>query len=68
MKKRVIKFHYNSPVVLSFALISLSGGAFTLEAFMAGAVLNAVPGIILQIILVPPIVMILKKAGFIAND
>ena len=53
---------------VSFVLISASGGAFTFEAFMAGALLNAVPGIILQIVLVPPIIMLLKKAGFIAND
>jgi len=31
MKKRVIKFHYNSPVVLSFALISL--GVLALDYF-----------------------------------
>lgn len=34
MKKRVIKFHYNSPVVLSFALISLA--ALVLSFFTDG--------------------------------
>ena len=41
----------------------ISGTAFTLHMFMAGAFFNAVPGIILQIILVPIIVLTLERAG-----
>ena len=40
----------------------VSGSAFTWSAFMAGALLNAIPGIILHIILIPILVMALKRA------
>ncbi|MDD6572035.1 MAG: ECF transporter S component [Thermoflexaceae bacterium] len=44
-------------------ILSGAGGyAFTWQAFMAGAFLNAIPGIIVQIILIPVIVLALKKA------
>ncbi|MBR5827081.1 MAG: ECF transporter S component [Clostridia bacterium] len=38
----------------------INGGAFTLAAFFAGAVTNAIPGIIAQIVLVPVIVMAIE--------
>ena len=41
---------------------------FPLSAFIAGAVTNAIPGIILHIILIPVIVMALKRAGLVLND
>lgn len=40
----------------------VSGSAFTWSAFMAGALLNAIPGIILHIVLIPILVMALKRA------
>ncbi len=40
---------------------------FTFEVFWASAVINALPGIIVQIILVPIIVMLLEKSKFISN-
>lgn len=43
-------------------LMGVSGGAFTWSAFMAGAFLNAVPGIIVQIVLIPVIVLALERA------
>jgi len=45
-----------------FLCMGLSGGAFTLAAFLAGAFTNAIPGIILQIVLVPVIVMLFSRA------
>lgn len=45
----------------SYALFSLSGAAFTWKIFVAGAFINALPGIILQIILIPAIIMALRK-------
>ena len=39
-----------------------SGGSFTFSAFLAGAVTNAVPGIILHIVLVPLVVLALQRA------
>lgn len=38
----------------------INGGVFTLAAFFAGAVTNAIPGIIAQIVLVPVIVMAIE--------
>ena len=40
----------------------VSGSAFTWSAFIAGALLNAVPGIILHSVLIPILVMALKRA------
>lgn len=43
-------------------LYGLGKSQFGWSAFMAGAFLNAIPGIIVQIILIPLLVMILQKA------
>lgn len=45
-----------------YVLAGLSGSTFPLSAFFAGAVLNAVPGIILHIILIPVLVIAMEKA------
>ncbi len=50
-----------------YALAGLSGSEFPLSAFFAGAVLNAVPGIILHIVLIPPLVMAFEKTGLALN-
>lgn len=44
-------------------LLGVQGTGFTLQAFMAGALLNAVPGIILQLILIPAVMILLKKTN-----
>ena len=41
--------------------MGINGGSFTYSAFVAGAFTNAIPGIIVQLVLVPPIVMLLRK-------
>jgi len=43
------------------ALMVLNGSGFTFAAFIAGAFTNAIPGIILQLIAVPVIVLTLYK-------
>ena len=43
-------------------LMGITGGIFTLQAFIAGAFTNAIPGIICHILIIPPIVLGLKKA------
>ena len=48
--------------IASFALYGISGNLFTMELFLAGALVNAVPGIILHLVIVPPLVMVLRKA------
>ena len=52
-------------VVWGCAMFIISGIAqntFTFSAFIAGAFTSAVPGIICHILLIPPVVMALKKA------
>lgn len=44
----------------TFIILAASGGAFTFSAFLAGSVTNAIPGIIVQIALVPPLVILLE--------
>jgi thiamine transporter ThiT len=45
-------------------LLGLSGSKFTFSAFVAGALTNAIPGIILQLLIIPFLVKTLqKKAG-----
>ena len=43
-------------------LLGISGKVFTLAAFIVGAFTNAIPGIICHILIIPPIVLGLKKA------
>ncbi len=42
----------------------LASQPFGAEAFLAGAFTNALPGILLQILLVPPLVMLLRRMRF----
>lgn len=46
-------------------LLGLQGSAFTWKAFMAGAFLNALPGIALQLIFVPALMVALNKTGLV---
>ena len=48
-------------------LAGLSGSAFTWALFLAGAVTNAIPGIILQLVLIPVLVAALERAGLSLN-
>ena len=43
-------------------ILGLSDSAFSWAAFWAGAIANAVPGIIVQLILIPILVLALRKA------
>lgn len=47
--------------MVSIVLYGIVGNAFSWQIFMAGAFLNAVPGIILQLVLIPAIVLALQK-------
>ena len=44
-------------------ICGVSGTVFGWEAFLAGALLNAIPGIALQLLLIPPLVLALKRAN-----
>ena len=54
--------------VVKWALLGLAGSAFTWGMFVAGAFLNAIPGIILHIVLIPVIVLALNRAGMVENN
>lgn len=45
------------------ALITLGGGTFTFAAFVAGSFTNAVPGILLQLVAVPAIVLSIRRVS-----
>jgi riboflavin transporter FmnP len=51
--------------IVSFLLYGLRGNAFTWQMFMAGAFINAIPGIIIQIVIIPIIIIALKNARLI---
>lgn len=48
--------------VVQLALSGLAGTSFTFPMFIAGAFTKAIPGIIVHIALIPPLVMALEKA------
>ena len=49
----------------TFLCLSLSGGAFTLAAFIAGAFTNAIPGIVVQLVLIPVVVMLAENPNIL---
>ena len=51
--------------VVMYALMAATGSQFTLQMFLAGAFLQAVPGIILQLILIPACMYALNRAGLV---
>ena len=50
--------------VAQVILLGLQSKGFTLSAFVTASILNAIPGIILQLILIPVIMLLLKKTHF----
>ena len=54
--------------IVKFFISIAQASEFTLAAFIAGAVTGAIPGIICHIILVPLIVIALKKARLVPED
>ncbi len=46
-------------------LLGMSGGRFTGQMFIAGAFLNAIPGIIIQLTLIPAIMVGLNRTGLV---
>ena len=48
--------------IAQMTIMGMNGGSFPLSAFVAGAVTSAIPGIVLQLVLVPLLVRALEKA------
>ena len=53
--------------IVRLILAGLSGKSFTWALFLAGAFTNALPGIILHILLIPVLVLVLERAGLSLN-
>lgn len=53
---------------VQFAIAGLQGTVFSLSAFLAGAVTTAIPGIVLQLVMIPPLVIVLRKTKLMLND
>lgn len=51
-----------------FAIAGLTASEFPFSAFLAGAITTAIPGIVLHIILIPVLVIVLKKARLVLNN
>lgn len=47
------------------ALVAVTGEPFTWQMFMAGAFLNAIPGIVVQLILIPTLMVALNRTGLV---
>ena len=47
--------------IAQIVLLGMTGSAFTFQAFMAGAFINAVPAIVLQLLIIPYLVRIITK-------
>ncbi|HEY8350334.1 MAG TPA: ECF transporter S component [Clostridia bacterium] len=54
--------------IVSLVIYGLSDKAFTWQMFAAGAVVNAIPGIILQVVIIPPIIIALKRGNLLRNE
>ncbi len=54
--------------IANIILLGLSGNAYTWQAFVSGAFLNAIPGMIIQIVIIPIIIIALKRAGVVQNE
>jgi hypothetical protein len=46
-------------------LTGVSGSPFTWSVFLAGAFFNAIPGIILQLVFIPAMMVALDKTGLV---
>jgi len=54
--------------IASLFIYGIGNSAFTWQMFIGGAILNALPGIILQFILIPILILSLEKAGAMNHD
>ena len=51
--------------VIEMVLLGIGEGGFTFTMFLSGAIIQALPGIILQLILIPAIMVALDKANLV---
>ncbi len=51
--------------IVQVIFLGISGNAFTWKAFVASAFLNAIPGIVLQLVLIPTVMVALNRTGLV---
>ena len=51
-----------------FVCVGMIGGTFTITAFIASAFTNAIPGIILQIVAIPALIILLERTGYLSKE
>jgi hypothetical protein len=51
--------------MVSLLFYGISGQGFTWQMFIAGAFVNAIPGIILQLVLIPSMMALLNRTGLV---
>lgn len=51
--------------IVQIVLLGVAGNVFTFQAFLGGALLNAIPGIILQLILIPAVMVALDRTKLV---
>ncbi|MGN1148941.1 MAG: ECF transporter S component [Lachnospiraceae bacterium] len=51
--------------IVQMILLGVGADGFTMKAFLASAFFNAIPGIILQLVLIPAIMLALNKTGLV---
>jgi thiamine transporter ThiT len=54
--------------IASYFIYMFGQNPFTFELFLGGAFINAVPGIILQIVLIPVLIIALKRARLMGDE
>ena len=47
--------------IAQMVLLGVGQNGFTYQAFIAGAFLDAIPGIIIQLVLIPAVMVLLQK-------
>ena len=51
--------------VVQFVLLGISGGSLTWQMFWAATLFNSIPGIILQLVMIPAIMIALHRTGLV---
>ena len=51
--------------MVEMVLLGIGGNTFTFQAFLSGAFLNAIPGIILQLVFIPAIMVALDRTKLV---
>ena len=51
--------------IVMMIIVNVSSNVFTLQMFLSAALLNAIPGIILQLVLIPSVMLALHKTGLV---